>query len=194
MQDLVRVGVADAAQDARVGERALERVIRRGDARGEDRGSRGRRPRDRPGRARPAPRCPRTTCSEARRLVPASVSVSEPLSKSNVASAARRLRALPAAYQCRRPAIIRCSTSQSSPSTPIAIRLPSLRTSRTTRPASSCGDGAKLRSRNGFAIVTRSRRWPDDARRDGVDVDGDVGQLGHRTVRPSRASTARVQP
>jgi len=46
----------------------------------------------------------------------------------------------------------------------------------------------RFRDRHPLEAVTH------DPRRDGVDIDADVGQLGHRTVRPSRASAARVQP
>ena len=86
MQDLVGVRVADAAEQMRIGQRALERVIlaaqaRRERRRGSRSSRRGRRDRTRRARARPC-----TTCSDARLRVPASVSASVPLSNSRSAS------------------------------------------------------------------------------------------------------------
>src|SRR5581483_10538626 len=66
----------------------------------------------------------------------------------------------PALFQCSRPAIMRCNASQRSPSTPIAMRLPTRLTSSTRRPSSADGGGAVERSRNGPRIEIRSRQRP----------------------------------
>jgi hypothetical protein len=50
----------------------------------------------------------------------------------------------------------KCNTSQRSPSTPIAIRLPIRRSSRTRRPSTLVIGGRAVRSRNGLASRTRS--------------------------------------
>ena len=94
MQDLVGVGVADAAQEPRVGERALEGVVRRV-SRAANAAKSSPRPRDRRGRARRAP--PRRDDVQRRPpLLPASVSVSVPFSNSNVARTGRLRRIAPA--------------------------------------------------------------------------------------------------
>src|SRR6516165_2893787 len=103
---------------------------------------------------------PCTRCSEARRLVPASVRVSVPLPNCRRASTARFGGAVPRSYQCRRPAIMRWNTSHNPPSSPIASRLPSRRRSVTRRCSASWIGGTALRSTNGETICTRSRRSP----------------------------------
>ena len=89
VQDLVRVGVADAAQEPRIGERALERVaLAEEDARETSAGPR-RAPRGRPARARRAP--PRRARGGARRASssrPRSGAAC-PVEKSNAASPSR---------------------------------------------------------------------------------------------------------
>src|SRR5438034_9678422 len=109
MQDLVGIGVADACEETRIGEGALQRVVLP----------------DQPfpkcsqislhyfdaSRVHGVERClPSTTCSEARRLVPASVKASTPLSNSNSASVMRAGAFLLPSIQRSRPAIMRCST------------------------------------------------------------------------------------
>lgn len=84
-------------------------------------------------------------------FVPASVSTREPLGKSKAARLWRPASFAPGGRQCRRPAIIKCSTSQRSPSTPMAIRLPIRRSSRTIRPSRFVSDGSAVRSRKGLA-------------------------------------------
>ena len=103
---------------------------------------------------------PCTRCSEARRLVPASVRVSVPLPNCRRASTARLGGAVPRSYQCRRPAIMRWNTSHSSPSSPIASRLPRRRTWVTRRCSAAWMGGTAVRSTNGETICTRSRRSP----------------------------------
>ena len=84
MQDLVRVGVADAAEEVRIGERALERVVlarQRVAKRVERRVER----LEAAGIERASAAAPRTRCSDARFFEPASVKNSVPCSKSNAA-------------------------------------------------------------------------------------------------------------
>src|SRR2546430_8413687 len=57
---------------------------------------------------------PRTRWSAARRFVPASVMVSVPAEKSNAARPILPGGLAPAGFQCRRPAIMRCSTRKRS--------------------------------------------------------------------------------
>jgi hypothetical protein len=63
-------------------------------------------------------------------------------------------------------------------------------------PAGRCDRRHAVRSRNGLSSRTASSRWPDDARREAVDVDRDVGQLGHRGSVPSgpRQGPRRSRP
>ncbi len=113
-----------------------------------------------PGSTERKPSSPVSTCNDARCFVPASVSTREPLGKSK---AARLLRPASFAFggrQCKRPAIIKCTTSQRAPSSPIAIRLPIRRNSRTTRPSVFVTDGCTVRSRKGLASRTRSTGCP----------------------------------
>ena len=108
MEDLVRVGVADAAEQVRVGQRALERVVLAPQRRGERR-----RVRVEHFEAAGIVRGQRvpaaaTTCSDARRLVPASVRISVPCVEVERQQAdLARNAARPAAFQRNRPAIIR---------------------------------------------------------------------------------------
>ena len=131
MQDLVGVGVADPAERMRVRERALERVVFRREPRLKLVERRPESLRDRPGPARAEqllrerPRATRDV------LVPASVSRSVP--PAEVESRERPFAGEfgPPGFQCRRPAIMRWRMSQRSSSSPIAIRLPRRRISRT---------------------------------------------------------------
>ena len=103
---------------------------------------------------------PSSTCKEARRLLPASVSTSEPLGKSKAARLCRPASLAPAGRQCSLPAIIKCSTSHRSPSIPKAIRLPTRRNSRTARHSAEAMGGCAVRSRKALASRTRSSLWP----------------------------------
>ena len=89
MQDLVRVGVADAAERARIGERALEGVILRHVSRARNSSKRRIEHFEAAGIVPGELLRLRKHESEARRLVPASVSVKVPVSKTKEASAAR---------------------------------------------------------------------------------------------------------
>ena len=97
---------------------------------------------------------PRSTCSEARRFVPASVSTSEPSSKSKAASELRPASFAGGARQCSRPPTMRCTTSQSSCSSPIATRLPTRRSSLTRCPETASIGGSAVRSKNALAMRT----------------------------------------
>ena len=101
---------------------------------------------------------PSINCSDARRLVPASVTVSVPLPNSSRASAARFDRGASCSNQWSRPAIMRCKTSQRSPSSPIARRLPIRLTCTTRRPSALAIGGSAVRRKNGDTISRRSRR------------------------------------
>ena len=60
---------------------------------------------------------------DARRLVPASVMVRVPVEKSKAASPILPGGRAPAFFQCRRPAIIKCSTRKRSPPSAMTIAL-----------------------------------------------------------------------
>ena len=125
------------------------------------------------------PSSPASTCNDARRFVPASVSTREPLGKSKAARFCRPDSLAPGGRQCKRPAIIRCSTSQRSPSTPIAIRLPIRRNSRTMRP-STLGNWRLHGSKQKGARQPHSlERLANDAWFECADVGGDVRQFRH---------------
>jgi len=87
------------------------------------------------------------------------VSVSVPVEKRASTSGFRAIFA-PGSIQCSRPAIMRCSTSQSSPSKPIATRFPIRRSARTRFPTSSAGGGSTERKRNGEPIRSASSSAP----------------------------------
>ena len=74
---------------------------------------------------------------------------------------------------------MRCSTSHRPPSSPMARRLPTRRSSRTVRPRAASSGGVTVRSRNGEASCTCSSRAADDPRLQRLEVDGQVRQLGH---------------
>src|SRR5258706_5803609 len=113
-----------------------------------------------PGSTERKPSSPARTCNDARRLVPASVSTSDPLGKSKAARFCRPDSFAPGSRQCNRPAIIKCSTNQRSPSTPMAIRLPIRRNSRTVRLSTFVMGGCTVRSKKGLVSRTRSIGWP----------------------------------
>ena len=115
MQDLVGVGVADAAEQPRVGERALERVVLAAQPRRE-RGERRRPgPRARRDRARRSAASPRTS---VQRGAPLRAGLGEEQRAGReVERGEHRLRAAasrPRARHCSRPAIIRWMTRKSS--------------------------------------------------------------------------------
>ena len=144
-----------------------------------------------PGSSAARPLRPSATCKDARRLVPASVSTREPLSKSNAASVLRPASLAPGARQCSRPAIMRCSTSHRSPSRPMAMRLPTRLSSRTRRPFASERGGSAVRSRKGLVRRTPSD-GPHDARFERGEVGGDIRQLGHPASCPQAQSQRKA--
>src|SRR6267378_444881 len=97
---------------------------------------------------------PSTRWIEARRLVPASVSSSVALSNSNTASDMRPGGFAPLASQRSRPAIIRCSTRNSPPSSSKTMRFPIRRRPKTLFPSADAMGGFTLRRTKGF----RSRK------------------------------------
>src|ERR1700687_3264972 len=107
-----------------------------------------------------SPASPSTTWSEARRCVPASVSHNQPLSNSNAASMFLPPSFGAESFQCSRPAILRCRTSHKPPARPIAICLPSRRTSRTVLPSVALSGGSADRRRNGDLTSARVSVWP----------------------------------
>ena len=179
VEDLVGVRVADAAEEARVGQRALERVVLARERRGERVERRRQRRRGRRDRARPSAALPRTTWSDARCFDPASVNVSVPCSKSNAARSTVRGTAAPGGLQWSRPAIIRWRTRNRSPSRARTIRLPS----RSHAGDDGVGDGRERRldaaheERRGDLHAVESA--PDDARGERVEVERDIGKLRH---------------
>jgi len=108
--------------------------------------------------ARPA--SPPTTCNDARCLLPASVSTSEPRGKSNAARFCLPPSFASRFFQCSRPAIIKCSTSQRSPPSPNAMRFPIRRNRSTTRSSALVREGWTVRNRNGLFSRTRSNFCP----------------------------------
>ena len=105
--------------------------------------------------------------------------------------ARRRLAA--ARASASRPAIIRWMTTKSSPSSASTMRLPRRSTAfddRALRRRDS--GGATVRSRNGLPIAHALEPMADDARREALDVDRDVGQLGHRTQCATGADNRRA--
>ena len=126
VQDLVGVGVADAAEEARIGEGALERVAlaREGLA-------------ELPRRVAPSDleaaaieRCePGLALHDVQRRPPLGARLGEHQRprqpKSNAASPIRPGSGAPAGRRCRRPAIIRWMTRNSAPSSSRTMRLPS---------------------------------------------------------------------
>jgi hypothetical protein len=106
-----------------------------------------------------SPARPATTWSDARRCLPASVSASVPVAKAKNASAFGAV-VLPRSSQRSRPAIMRWTTTKRSPSNARTMRLPSRSTPTTVRPSTAEIGGVTERSRNGWRIEMRSRRWP----------------------------------
>ena len=160
MKNFIRVCVADAAEQMRIGKRALQRVALLLQRRRERTLRRSPSPRARQGRmtrARP-PRGPRGA-------MPASVS--QPRStaachraKSNAASPTFLGMAAPRSRHLNRPAIIRWNTRNRFPSNSQTMRFPMRRNPVTVLPSTSASGGSTDRSRNGTASLTRSRECP----------------------------------
>jgi HAE1 family hydrophobic/amphiphilic exporter-1 len=116
-----------------------------------------------PGSSSASASSPRTTCSEVRLRVPASVSTSTPVENRKVATPilppplAPRA---PSAFQWSRPAIIRWITRYSSSSSATTIRLPMRSTPRTCLPNASSSGGSAVRSRCGLVTRTSNSSAP----------------------------------
>ena len=180
MQDLVGVGVADAAEDARVGERALERVVLATEAAancGARRLAAARARRDRARRAPPA-RAPRA--SEARFFDDASVRISVPVGKSKAARptlpgilAPRAGLPLepPGDHQVQDEEQVVLEHEDDALAQPLE------------RDDPLAVDGGERRLDRAQQERARQphlvERLADHAVGDALDVDGDVGQLGH---------------
>ena len=123
------------------------------------------------------------------RCPPRSAAASRPGSRRREADACPGRFGARARCQCRRPAIIRWSTRKRSPSS--AERRSACRSAAAPHPLPVAArerriDGAQQeRAREPDAL----ERLADDARRERLEVDGDVGQLGH-----GRSSPGRHQP
>jgi hypothetical protein len=92
--------------------------------------------------------------------VPASVKTSVPASNTNIAKAPRAAGFAPAAFQCRRPAIIRCRTRKRSPSSAMTMRLPRRSMPTTCAPNTLESGGSAVRSRKGCSSFTACSRAP----------------------------------
>ena len=148
MQNLVGIRIPYPADQARIGQRALQSAILRSQCRAKSIQVRLKYLHSARIHRIAAPPRREPHISDARRFEPASVSTRDPFGKSNAASAFRPASLAPAAFQCSRPAIIRCNTSQISSSNPIAIRFPIRRNSRTVLPSAALSGGSTLRSKN----------------------------------------------
>src|SRR5229473_1146392 len=155
MQDLVRIGIADAADDAWIGKSPLERAVF-GCKGGAKRIEIAREDIDSSGIDGTQTLFARDDIQRCSVLCTGFGKHERTAGKieSRQTPAARELRSWDC--QCNRPAIIKCSTSQRLPSTPIAIRLPIRLSSRTTRPSTCVSGGCAVRSRKGLARRTRS--------------------------------------
>ena len=72
------------------------------------------------------------------------------------------------------------------------MRFPSRRMPATRFPNAAVSGGSTDRRRNGLFTRTRSSGSPDHARREALDVDGHVGELGHRAILASRSARDKV--
>ena len=187
MQDLVRVRVADAAEQPRIGERPLHRVALRPQPLGEfDRAWR-RAPRGRRARTSRESAAPAHEVERRAALRPGLGERAASRSETRMRRDPFRAAALsPRGFQCSRPAIIRWMTMNRSSSSPIDDALAE-RARRRARacPTSSASGGSTVRRRNGVASRTSSSGWPTMRLLERFDVDGDVGQLGHATGNPT---------
>ena len=131
---------------------------------------------------------PATTCSEARRLL-ARLGEEQACRRRT-----RRRRArcgavvLPGASQRRRPAIIRWTTTNSSPSKAKTMRLPRRSTPATRWPSTALIGGVTDAQQERMADADALEAVADDLGRQALEVDADVGQLGHRASVPSASS------
>ena len=134
---------------------------------------------------------PVSTCSDARRVEPASVRISVPCSKSSASRPTRPGTAVPGPFQRNRPAIIRWITRYASPSSAKTTRLP-IRSRRTTRRPSAADIGVPTdRRRNGAARRTRSIRRPTTRGPSAWMYRRMSGNSGKRTCTPAELDHVR---
>ena len=153
VEDLVGVGIPDAREEVRIGERALQGVVLARQGVGERVGARFQ-------RLDPASR-QRGELLQAQHVERGAAlrpglgereGAPRELERRQHRAGAAALR--PRRIQCSRPAIMRWSASARPPSRTSTTRLPSRRTSTTLRPSASRSGGSTVRSRNG--VVTRA--------------------------------------
>ena len=191
MQNLIRIRIAHPANQPRIGQRPLQRAILLRQRRSKPLQI-ARKNLNPPGSIARKPSSPATTCNDARRFVPASVSTSDPFAKSKAAKLCLPASRAPAAFQCNRPAIIRCNTSHKSPSTPIAIRFPIRRTPRTTRPSTSPIPGSTVRNKKALPNRTRSSGCPTMRGSSALMYAEMSGSSGMRNSMPPRRRSRNV--
>src|SRR5215831_5120818 len=158
-QNFVGVGVADAAEKTWVGEGALQGVIC-GQQNGGELHRVGLENLNATGIQLAKSGLARNHMEKARFWEPASVQRSDPTGKSNAARPRGGEIFTPRARQWSLPAIIKCKTSQRSPSRPIQIRFPTRRKRRGFLPVAVPSGGVAVRSRNGLTTRTCSSVCP----------------------------------
>ena len=193
VQDLVGVGVADAAEEARIGERALERVVLGDEARRERRASVAAITSMPPASSAASAARPATTCSDARRCLPASVRASVPLSNSKKASALRA--GLLAGREPAQPA----GDHQVDDEEELALEREddALAEPLDADDNLAFDRGNRRRHRaqqERMADADALETVADDLGRQALEVDADVGQLGHRPSVPSARRRRRRPP
>ena len=187
MQDLVRVRVADAAEDARVGQRALQRVVLGAQARGERRDVGAERLRGRPCRTARAPRA----ADQVQRRAPLGARFGQrerAVSKSSSASVMR-----PGGFCVARQPAEASGDHQVDDEEEVAVErdddalaeAADVDDARDSRAPPS--GGSTVRSTNGLTMRTRTSGWPatrasqriavDDRRRE-AQASGDAGVTG----------------
>ncbi len=119
----------------------------------------------------------------------------EPCRKSSAKRSIFRFNGAPRSFQCRRPAIIRCSTSRRSSSSSNTIRLPSREKPRTCLPSIAASGGSNERRRKTLFKRAFSMTSPRRRSLRPFDIDGDVGELRHRcrSVGSNRRATYPAQ-
>ena len=149
-----------------------------------------------PGSTERNPSSPLRTCNEARRLEPLSLRIRVPAEKSKAARFWRPASLASGGRQCSRPAIIKCSTSHKSLSTPIAMRLPitpqfAHDSALNSRKRRLCGSKQK-----GACQSHRFERMPQRSAVRSAKVGGDIWQLRHprsACILPPQLATSPLQ-
>ena len=159
MENLVGIGVADAAEQMRIRERPLEGVVLR--SQNGFKLLERRRQRFEPARILQAESF--LSAKHVQRSPALGAGFRE--HQAPFREIERRQRNLAAelgtaGFQASRPAIIRCRTIHRSSSSPIAMRFPTRRISRTFFPKTASIGGSKVRNKNAALIRTRSSSSP----------------------------------